>query len=370
MRPIDRSLWRQYYGDGTTYQTTRSLLVQIQGTYCSYCEVPLADSMPVEHKAPKAESAFTDFASKFTNLTLSCTACNIRKGVNPTQQDAINLSMNPTVKASCGNLNISSSSTNYYWCGILNMVWPDITSDKGQDIPDPPSCLQTAVGGFPDQTANLFLYVKEVSNANQLADDGVLRFETADQADQDWASTDYECVWIYPNDAWILALDTTDDIKSLLTERVEKTITQLNLNHYNPTNPTASDRRVASRNAAWNTASEAAGLLTSVVGALGGLWSSAGNTSYSPTIYSMVKLIRQSALAVGHWSVWMTVFQQEVINSTNAAWSGVSAADRTALVNALFVQYAAWENIDRLFTNQPDPPTIFLGTDPDRSLLS
>lgn len=369
MRPLNRNLWRQYYGDSNTYSTTRSFLVQLQGTYCSYCEVPLADSMPIEHKAPKAESAYTDYASRFTNLTLSCTACNIRKGANPTGQDAYTLAANAAVTASCGNLSLSTGD-NYYWCGVLNMAWPDVTSGTGNDIAAPPTCLQTAVGGFPDQSAYLFLYDNQVSNANQLATDGVLRFETGEQETQAWASTNYQCVWIRPNTAWIQALNTTAETKTLLTQRVQKTITQLNLNHYNPTNPTASDRRVASRTTAWTTATDAANLLTSVVGALGSLTLTTASTTYSPPVYSMVKLIRQSALAVGHWSVWMTVFQQAIINSTSAAWSGVSAADRTALVNALFVQYAAWENVAPLFTNQPNPPTIFLGTDPSRSLLT
>lgn len=57
--------------------------MDVFGPYCAYCELKLTDSPHVEHMVPK--SGYPMFALDWQNLCLACSACNVRKGPNPTR---------------------------------------------------------------------------------------------------------------------------------------------------------------------------------------------------------------------------------------------------------------------------------------------
>lgn len=82
MRPVDRGaapaddaeneLLFKEYGDA------RDWLIERVGDYCSYCEVALNSSVPVEHVLPK--SRHPQLEKKWSNLLLACDYCNPVKG--------------------------------------------------------------------------------------------------------------------------------------------------------------------------------------------------------------------------------------------------------------------------------------------------
>jgi hypothetical protein len=70
------------------YPTARGDLIRNIGQYCSYCEMPLAASLAVEHMLPKAD--FPNLTVAWTNLLLGCPSCNSTKSNKPSLNDAIN----------------------------------------------------------------------------------------------------------------------------------------------------------------------------------------------------------------------------------------------------------------------------------------
>lgn len=62
---------------GKAYPKARGDLVAGLGQYCSYCELPMSANLAVEHMVPK--STFPQFAARWDNFLLCCSACNSRK---------------------------------------------------------------------------------------------------------------------------------------------------------------------------------------------------------------------------------------------------------------------------------------------------
>jgi uncharacterized protein (TIGR02646 family) len=75
MRPIDK-------GDApfvaAEYTQFRNVLTERLGAYCSYCEHPLSDLVPIEHVQPK--SLYPALINEWDNLLLACYSCNSAKG--------------------------------------------------------------------------------------------------------------------------------------------------------------------------------------------------------------------------------------------------------------------------------------------------
>ncbi|HEY0835244.1 MAG TPA: HNH endonuclease [Azospirillum sp.] len=342
------------------YATTRQLLVTTMGTYCSYCEVPLGVSMPVEHKMPK--TYFEGYANKFSNLTLSCTMCNTAKGARPTLK-LVNAFYNEN-KAILGKYIDQDDPNAAYWCGLLAMVWPDTTGGKGKDIPDPPKRILDLFG-LPDRIMNLFLYVREKQTAADLAKKGVLRLHADQKVTDAWARDVQDCVWVYPNETYIA--DKFKGTYALQKRRVLRSITTMNLNYRNPRSLEASDRRVDSRTATWDVATDALALLAGAVASVT-IGPADRGKAPPPPLHAAMKAIRQMALATGHWSVWMTVFSS-ILTSTAAPWAALDLAWRKDLIQYLFVCYGRHDDAKPALPGQPNPPTIFLGTDPRRASI-
>jgi 5-methylcytosine-specific restriction endonuclease McrA len=68
------------------YATARGDLITNIGQYCSYCEMPLAASLAIEHKLPK--NWFPRFSISWENFLLACPICNSIKHDRPTLAEA------------------------------------------------------------------------------------------------------------------------------------------------------------------------------------------------------------------------------------------------------------------------------------------
>src|SRR5262249_49219146 len=66
--------------DGS-YTNARRDLVTGLGQYCSYCEMPIATSLAVEHMLPKSQ--FPLLSLQWTNFLLACAMCNSFKREKP-----------------------------------------------------------------------------------------------------------------------------------------------------------------------------------------------------------------------------------------------------------------------------------------------
>lgn len=66
------------------YGLARGDLITNIGQYCSYCEMPLAASLAVEHMLPKA--GFPLVALSWTNFLLACSVCNAYKNAKPSRE--------------------------------------------------------------------------------------------------------------------------------------------------------------------------------------------------------------------------------------------------------------------------------------------
>jgi hypothetical protein len=68
------------------YSYARGGLVANLGQYCSFCEMPLAASLAVEHMLPKVY--FPNLAASWSNFLLACTICNSVKTSSPSRRTA------------------------------------------------------------------------------------------------------------------------------------------------------------------------------------------------------------------------------------------------------------------------------------------
>jgi hypothetical protein len=123
----------------------------------------------------------------------------------------------------------------------------------------------------------------------------------------------YDQVWVYPS-----ARYAGDDAK---TKKIKDTILLMGLNDFTPgdNDPKASDRRVFNRTTAWMRAERLAALLE-------GYYPPAGTNQ--PTITLLQEQIKETAIATGFWSIWMTVFKSHVFVDNNT---------RNQLLRDLFV---------------------------------
>ncbi|MBX9633839.1 MAG: hypothetical protein K2X44_02565 [Magnetospirillum sp.] len=357
MRPFVKTPWRDLMiADASAYGTARHFVLTTSGFYCAYCETPLGVDMPVEHKLPKGgeiatfANCYPDLAIAYGNFDMACSACNSVKNAHPNQDDAAAF-LSQFFKRSKYDYN------QLVYGGLYAMVWPD--SMKGKTgYPEPvPDLLRKDYTGV-DPTFNLFRYDKKAVSQVDLHKEGLLRLSDFDLK-QPWAAAAQDMVWVTPNRAYIDAQPKKD----MLLARVKNTLVCLNLNYSNPDDSKASDRRTRDRTAAWAVALAALADLTQTV-AMFGL--KKVNVYTAPT-YLAVQAIRELALATGYWSVWMTVFAA-ISNRAGPPWNDdakMSADDCKELVRALFVQYLVWENRARVYSFQPNPPTVFMGTNLD-----
>ncbi|HQR35479.1 MAG TPA: HNH endonuclease [Blastocatellia bacterium] len=73
-----------------SYGQARRQLINNIGQYCSYCEIPLATNLAIEHMLPKSD--FPLMALVWDNFLLACPLCNSYKNDKPTRATGIHLS--------------------------------------------------------------------------------------------------------------------------------------------------------------------------------------------------------------------------------------------------------------------------------------
>lgn len=74
------------------YGRSRRQLITNIGQYCSYCELPLAASLAVEHMLPKSDFPLVSLI--WDNFLLACPLCNSYKNDKPTRERGVQLSPN------------------------------------------------------------------------------------------------------------------------------------------------------------------------------------------------------------------------------------------------------------------------------------
>lgn len=251
MRPVDR-------GDPPTrpdgspklyreYGNLRIDLVSRLGEYCSYCEMPLGVNLAIEHMLSKSWS-LNDI--DWNNSLLACTNCNSHKRDATTSESSLN---------------------NYYWP----------SADYATD---------------PTNTYDMLAYVRGTRTLASLVTDGLLVLPAA-RASKPYVSASYDAVWVtvHPTYAGTSA-----------EQRIKNTIVMAGLNDLVPpdADPKVSDRRVASRTRAWDTAAAAA---TAIGGYVQG-YPDPNAAASDPKVVLLVEQARSLAVATGFWSTWLTVF--------------------------------------------------------------
>lgn len=78
-----QTLWQAIFNSmvNTRYPKAQQYLIEQIGAFCSYCEVPVPQSIEVEHVAPKGP--FPDVCTSWENFLLACSPCNKLKSNNP-----------------------------------------------------------------------------------------------------------------------------------------------------------------------------------------------------------------------------------------------------------------------------------------------
>jgi 5-methylcytosine-specific restriction endonuclease McrA len=294
MRPVTKKKIDQYNKDD--YDVLRDYLFRAIGSYCSYCEQPVSNDSAVEHKVPKsARKGNAAYATQWRNLLLCCQSCNSAKSDRP------------------------EFTTNY--ASTLNLwVWPDTTAAMGIGQPETEG----------DETNRLFKFVRDPRTQEALWRSGFLR-DYWDGAVPAAAQASRTMTWIVPNDNYINTLGAN---KNSALARVKATLQGLNLNRYEPDNPTYNDRRVMNRDAAWGAAQSALVRLETVCRAAGRV------DPKDPEVMLMVKVIRDSAIATGFWSVWFAIFRDAFDNpSAGSYWQGQQKGDLRLLLDRILYKY-------------------------------
>lgn len=263
MRPVERgpsptrptSRGTQVPIQGKDYSFFRPYLIARLGEYCSYCEVPLGLNLAVEHMLSKTESINEN---DWNNFLLGCTNCNSHKRAKTKSEDSV----------------------------LDNFVWPSIDN------------------AVTSNTFDLMTYKKEAKTVSQLiADDVFLDFKDERAKNQkkklypDIDTQTYNYVWAYPS-----------ALNSAIGKKVKGTIRLVGLNDFIPGNSpdefheNASDRRVFNRTAAWDRAEKLATLLVTYH----------SNVAANQLAIDLLKdQIKETAIATGFWSIWMTVFKSK-----------------------------------------------------------
>jgi len=230
------------------YGMWRGRMIAAWGKYCSYCEIPMGTGLQVEHKDPKSQSTDPFASTAWTNMLLACPSCNRTKSDHPNQNER-----------------------------LTDFLWPD------QDVKF-----------SPDPTKSAFQYTR-LSNCKakltQVDDSGQL--STADLANQDIV---------------IVSAGSVDSAKAT------RTIGMLNLNagYDAKTNTmkyrtTATDRRIKHRTKAWDYALRAIANLKAV-------YQEFPDDDHSDQMMrtAIERQVISTAISAGFWSVWVTVFYNEV----------------------------------------------------------
>lgn len=98
------------------YKSARYDLIKNIGQYCSYCEMPLAASLAVEHKLPKQWFPFQSL--NWENFLLACPICNSNKNAKPGVVEGIETALAGHVAPPLTKEKIAASASSLY-------QWPD-----------------------------------------------------------------------------------------------------------------------------------------------------------------------------------------------------------------------------------------------------
>lgn len=324
----------------------RQLILEAVGSYCAYCESPITIDFPRSHRVStsnaEAEFEFNGrsftysagvgsrrFSSAWVNVQAACAACVAAQGDLPgslagfERLRSTNLArFDELTDNASGRLRLDDDATDdLYMAALGSWVWPDTSSDENG--------LIVLVG---DDTWNLFGFDFSEQTQVELADRGLVRLDSFER-DQPWATESQRKLWVVPKTTFIDGQLNGAD----LVGRVTNTILGWNLNYSNPHSPTAQDRRVDNRTAAFQTANVALTHLSAVVGQVS--QNKSDEDLNHPRVATLAGFIRETLRATGFWSMWAQRFGSAIYNSSDPLWSAYSQSARRLLMYGLFVEY-------------------------------
>ena len=257
-------------GTGDPYGLWRGYMIGYWGKYCSYCGIPMGTALQVEHRDPKSVSGNPYASTEWSNMLLSCASCNRTKSDHP----------NPGL----------GESVNDY-------LWPD------RDI-----------RFSPNPNASSLEYYRQENTPAQL---------------HRYTNERKPVIEDLPQEAAVLVRPGHHE-----PDKARKTIKMLKLNGIYESGKlqyrtTATDRRVYFRTLAWDYALNATQRLETVYSEHN------SNSALDQEVRAiMERQITSTAVSSGFWSVWMTVFYQEV----NAGHLNLVAGDSIQkLLKRLFI---------------------------------
>ncbi|HEU0014624.1 MAG TPA: HNH endonuclease signature motif containing protein [Longimicrobium sp.] len=291
-----------------TYGFARPVLIARIGAYCSYCEMPLAANLAVEHVLPR--KWFPELQLAWSNFLLCCPICNSIKGAYPSQD------IEGTVHGTAEAKRLLEGL--YAWPNLYWQTWPSWPPAGGAGPMLPFTYVLHRIRpfgtGWKDggvvTPAELGLLVDAFEQGHALVTGGALGFarQTAPNPERD--RFDYYQLEIVPRSGVAVLPE--------VAQAAERMISLVGLNRILPsTRQAASDLRGAYRTQVFFRALSLRRRLEQAE------WD-------SPLLAEMTADIHRCMTLTGYWSVWSFVLAELGGQAwVNAAFPGTPDVDWT-----------------------------------------
>ena len=288
-------------------------LVESLGAYCSWCEMPVGVDAGLDGGA-----SFPAESSSWDDLRVACAPCRAARS-RTVEGDASAVALRPDAVADAD--------------GVVRVAG--------------------------DPTHRLLTFAMDGRSPAALAEAGLLRMTAEERARPEAQAARREKVLVVvPGETYLAA---RGDESGALRERALATVRALDLNRHDPSDPRAADRRVANRT---YVADHAAAALRDLSRSVDALRAAPGDDALEhPRTALLVAAIRETARAMGFWSVWMWTFGTALEQAEDPVWRKLSPEGRASLLARLFVRHPPSPGTDeKSGAGRP----VFPGTDDAR----
>jgi 5-methylcytosine-specific restriction endonuclease McrA len=268
------------------YKTAGVPLVQMIGSYCSYCETPVPGLLEVEHILPKA--VYPEFSTDWSNFLLCCSACNVAKSNKPSRQVVAGLLTPPVIYTATAPTQLQCQT----YIRDVAYIWPDADAESYRFLPPDLYWYDT-----DDDEWNVI--PADINNSANLNNTIV----SIDISTRTVMADVYESGTLYKNLKVAVLITNEAD-----PEIGESTIKLTDLDGLSPTEESTYDRRMINRTQAWFTVLQQMRILQTITSqaAFDAVW----------------PFIPMSAVGTGFYSVWVRLL------NTMVDPSGVNLATR------------------------------------------
>lgn len=423
MRPLakyrsDRFPW-------TGYSQARGELAETAGLYCAYCGQPISSDNPVEHKIPKADQPSTrsfkinvpgvsevemDWPRGFgqerlewPNLLTACASCNSSKSSRPGTQQALQdlADAAPDKQAFADQLGavakdyeaalVSNSVPGLRYDELLQIardhwVWPDTSYLMTQGPPTPGWSREGPAGA---ETDRLFTFewgenrsLAELTAAGLLLREDLILWDGRPPSDAELEALVFTGWFMVADERYLIWVEEQRGAAAAADRRrqVENVIAECGLDNFLDTDRQKrrnNNRRMPNRVTAGRIAAEALSRLRGLLERWPAKEPPDGVLS-TPALGLAIRAIRATAVANGHWSLWMRIFRdgapaaatfdgqavRGMLDRADPVWSRFTVQTLRDVVWPILVTYPASERSPLLLP--PWQLTIFPGTDPSR----